>query len=129
MWQHPKLCFAFTKSGDCKKDSCEYLHPKLCKHFIKKEICEYESKCKFFHILTCRKNKEVIDENKNDNKNEADLEKEIREKVIKEIKDKEEKDKKDREEKDKAEKASQDFQQASVKGPEILTILIKCIPK
>ena len=63
-WQHPKLCFAFTKSDDCKKDSCEYLHPKLCKHSIKKEICEYESKCKFFHIKTCRKNKEVIDENK-----------------------------------------------------------------
>ena len=44
--------------------------------------------------------------------------------MIKEIRDKEEKDKKDREEKDKAEKASQDFQQASVKGPDILTMLI-----
>ena len=78
-WQHPKLCFAFTKSGECKKESCEYFHPNLCRHSVKKEVCENESKCKFFHTKICRKRKEVGD----DRKKEEDIEKDIREKIVK----------------------------------------------
>ena len=40
LWQHPNLCFSFTKTGDCKKESCEYFHPKLCRHSERKEVCE-----------------------------------------------------------------------------------------
>ena len=119
-WQHPKLCFAFIKNGDCKKEVCEFLHPKLCRNSLKKEICENEAKCKFFHIKTCRKKKEVKAEDR------EVVEKEIREKIEKEMKDKENKNKaaSDKKEKTGNENSEKDFQQTGTKEPDILALLL-----
>ena len=55
-FDHPKLCFSFTKSGNdgCKKQDCEYFHPKLCNASVRKECCSKEKECRFFHLKIYR---------------------------------------------------------------------------
>ena len=115
-----KLCFAFTKSGDYQKEIYEYFHRKLCKHSQRREVCENEAKCKFFHIKTCRKKKEVKAEDR------EVVEKEIREKIEKEMKDKENKNKTagDKKEKTGNDNSEKDFQQTGTKEPDILALLL-----
>ena len=48
-WEHPKVCFSWTKNGICKnKEKCEkFLHPKLCWNEQKGIQCRHN--CKFWH--------------------------------------------------------------------------------
>ena len=52
-FDHPKLCFKYTKNGDmrggCKEGSkCKYVHPKLCGSY-KTGVCKRKN-CSFYHV-------------------------------------------------------------------------------
>ena len=52
-FDHPKLCFKYTKNGDmrggCKEGSkCKYVHPKLCGSY-RTGVCKRKN-CSFYHV-------------------------------------------------------------------------------
>ena len=52
-FDHPKLCFKYTKNGDmkggCKAGSqCKYVHPKLCSSY-RTGVCKRKN-CSFYHV-------------------------------------------------------------------------------
>lgn len=58
-FEHPKICFRFSKFGEkhpggCKKGKkCQFYHPPLCWKSVNGEKCERKN-CKFFHIRVPR---------------------------------------------------------------------------
>lgn len=73
-FEHPKMCFRFSKFGEkhpggCKKGKkCQFYHPPLCWKSVNGEKCERKN-CKFFHIRVPRVADKSVGESKDKNRN------------------------------------------------------------
>ena len=61
-FDHPKLCFKYTKYGDkrggCREGKdCRYFHPKLCNSY-KSGVCSRPN-CNFYHVSGTKMSKEI----------------------------------------------------------------------
>ena len=74
-FNHPKICFPFTKKGPkgCKKaQECQYFHPKLCKTSVSDGIC-LKDNCKFLHLPKTARSSKVNDPVNKESKSSPNL--------------------------------------------------------